>query len=293
MSKRLLHSGGDHGSDRAGPADIARRPRYGQRVTEIHFQLLRGAGFVLAVGLAVALQRLSPHARLRGAWRVNGGFWVVNLVVLGVVCGACACTASLWAAAHGFGALHLAAAPAWIAIPVTVVVLDLLSYGWHRANHAFGPLWRFHRVHHSDTTFTVSTAARFHPGELLLSLPLRLAAVVALGAPVAGIVVFEVLFTFANFVEHGDIDYPRALERRLQRAFVTPALHRRHHGRADGQLGSNFGTIFSVWDRWLRTYGESTSAAVVRTGLPGQADALGLRAAVALPLRTLGRWPGR
>jgi len=72
---------------------------------------------------------------------------------------------------------------------------------------------------------------------------------------------------------------------------VTPALHRRHHGWRAAQLGSNFGTIFSVWDRLLGTYGQSTSALAVRTGLPGQVDALGLRAAVALPLRRLGRRP--
>lgn len=252
-------------------------------MTETEFQLLRSAGFALALGLGLGLERLVPHARLRGAWRVNAGLWAVNLVVMGTVCGACMCTASRWAETRGIGAFNLASAPAWVALPLTIVVLDLVSYGWHRANHRFAFLWRFHRVHHSDTRFTVATAIRFHPGELVLSLPLRLLAVTLLGAPVLGIVLFEVLFTMANFLEHGDIDYPPALERRLQRLLVTPALHRRHHGDRPEQLGSNFGTVFSVWDRGLRTYADAASATRVRTGLPDQAAPLALREALLLP----------
>src|SRR5262249_56613757 len=110
------------------------------------------------------------------------------------------------AAGMGFGVLNVVAAPGWLAVAASVLLLDLVSYGWHRANHAFGLLWRFHRVHHSDVTFTVSTALRFHPGELLLSLPVRLLAVFALGVPVAAVLVFELAFTLANLLEHVDVD---------------------------------------------------------------------------------------
>jgi sterol desaturase/sphingolipid hydroxylase (fatty acid hydroxylase superfamily) len=260
-------------------------------VTEGDFQLVRGAGFGVALAIGLGLERLAPHARLRGEWRVNGGLWAVNLVVIGTVCGACMCTASQWADARGIGLLNVLAAPAWVAIPAAVAFLDLVSYGWHRANHRVGLLWRFHRVHHSDTRFTVSTAMRFHPGELVLSLPVRLLAVTLLGVPVLGVVIFEMLFTMANFLEHGDIDYPGALERRLQRLLVTPALHRRHHGDRVEELGSNFGTILSLWDRVLRTYEDASSADRVRTGLPGQTASLGLRDAFVLPLH-LGRDAG-
>lgn len=253
-------------------------------MTETEFQLLRSAGFALALAVGLGLERLAPHARLRGAWRVNGGLWAVNLVAMGTVCGACMCTASRWADARGIGVLNLASVPAWAALPLTIIALDLVSYGWHRANHRVALLWRFHRVHHSDTRFTVATAIRFHPGELLLSLPLRLLAVTLLGAPVLGVVLFEVLFTTANFLEHGDIDYPPAVEGRLQRLLVTPALHRRHHGDRPDQFGSNFGTMFSLWDHVLGTYADASSATHVRTGLPDQARPLGLREALVLPL---------
>jgi sterol desaturase/sphingolipid hydroxylase (fatty acid hydroxylase superfamily) len=253
-------------------------------VSEDLFQSLRAAAFIAAAGLAFGLQRVSPHARIRGSWRVNLGLWAVNLVVMGAVCGACACSVAVWASRHGLGVLNAIDAPSWLALPVSVVALDLVSYAWHRANHVFPLLWRFHQVHHSDRAFTASTGVRFHPGELLLSLPLRLAMVVALGAPAAGVIVFEVVFTLANLLEHGDIDYPCRLERSIERLFVTPALHRRHHGKEGRQLGSNFGTIFSLWDRLLGTYGESTSAARVDIGLAQIREDLALFGALALPL---------
>ena len=89
---------------------------------------------------------------------------MINLVVIGVACGACVCTAAQWAAGAHVGLLNLAHAPLWIAVPITVACLDAVSYGWHRANHRLPFLWRFHRVHHLDQTPNFSTALRFHPG---------------------------------------------------------------------------------------------------------------------------------
>jgi sterol desaturase/sphingolipid hydroxylase (fatty acid hydroxylase superfamily) len=253
-------------------------------MTEGALPAVRLAVFAAALLGALALQRLSPHARLRPSWRVNGALAVVNALVLGAVCGACACAAARWAARAGVGLLHSADAGPLLAIVVSVVALDLVSYGWHRANHRVPALWRFHQVHHSDPTFTAWTGLRFHPGELLLSLPLRLAAVVLLGAPVEAVLVFETLFTVANLIEHGDIALPRALDRPLARVLVTPALHRRHHTRVGRARDTNFGTIFSVWDRLLGTYTQTDPATVVQTGLPGLDD-LGLVQALVLPLR--------
>lgn len=253
-------------------------------MTEAEFSLVRAGGFLLALTSASALQRLTPHARLRGSVRVNVGLWLIDLALLALVCGACACAVANWAAETGVGLLNDVPAPAWVGIPLTIVALDFVSYAWHRANHRLRFLWRFHQVHHSDPTFTVSTGMRFHPGELLLSLPLRLTAVAALGASAAAVVIFEVIFAIANLVEHGDIDLPAGLEQRLGRICVTPALHRRHHSRRRAELNTNFGTIFVLWDRLLGTYVENGSAVRVETGLPGTASAPRLARALALPL---------
>jgi sterol desaturase/sphingolipid hydroxylase (fatty acid hydroxylase superfamily) len=140
------------------------------------------------------------------------------------------------------------------------------------------------RESRSHPAFTVSTGLRFHPGELLASLPVRLAAVVALGAPVEAVLAFEVLFTIANLVEHGDIDLPAVLERRLGQLFITPALHRFHHSRRWEDLNTNFGTIFSIWDRIFGTHRESSSSAPIRTGLPGGEESAPLLRAFLMPL---------
>jgi sterol desaturase/sphingolipid hydroxylase (fatty acid hydroxylase superfamily) len=232
----------------------------------------------------MVLERLTPHGRVRASWRVNAGLWGVNAVVLGIVCGACACSIARWAESQHVGLWNVVAVPAWVSIAATVVALDAVSYVWHRANHVFGPLWRFHRVHHSDATFTASTAIRFHPGELVLSLPLRLVAVAVLGASPTGVVVFEAVFTVANWLEHGDIACPLSAERILNGLLVTPALHRRHHGSPQVQRDSNFGTIFSVWDCLLGTYGESTSRDRFRIGLPEVTAPTRLVEALLLPL---------
>jgi sterol desaturase/sphingolipid hydroxylase (fatty acid hydroxylase superfamily) len=163
--------------------------------------------------------------------------------------------------------------------------MDLVSYIWHRANHVVPFLWRFHQAHHSDSDYTVTTALRFHPGELLLALPVRLLAVAALGVPIVGVIVFEVIFAFANFYVHGNIDLPLKIERVLSRLFVTPALHRRHHSREARLLNTNFGTIFSFWDRLLNSYGENRSDVQVSTGLPGIDYPLRAREILWLPAR--------
>lgn len=216
---------------------------------------------------------------------MNAGLWLINGVVVGVVCGGCAFTAAAWAMGEGIGLLNATHADPWLAVPTAIAALDLVSYSWHRANHRVPFLWRLHRVHHSDSSFTVSTGVRFHPGELLLALPVRLAAVVLLGAPVVGVLVFEVVFTLANLLEHGDINVPHSIERALDHVLITPALHRRHHTRVGPDRDSNFGTVFSVWDRGFRTYTPSDSATTVETGLAELVGEVTLRRALMLPLR--------
>ena len=124
--------------------------------------------FAFALALAVTLQRLSPHAQQRSSLRANAGLWAINVGVMGLACGACACTVARWAQNAGVGLLNATSVATWLSVPITVLALDLVSYLWHRANHVLPVLWRFHQVHHSDVTFTASTALRFQPGELLL-----------------------------------------------------------------------------------------------------------------------------
>jgi sterol desaturase/sphingolipid hydroxylase (fatty acid hydroxylase superfamily) len=123
-------------------------------------------------------------------------------------------------------------------------------------------------VHHADAGFHVTTALRFHPGELLMSVPVRLTAIVLLGVPPIGVLVFEVVFGIANLLEHGNFDLPRRLEPLAQRVLITPALHRAHHVADWRGLDTNFGTVLSGWDRLAGTLRPSDGARRVVTGLP-------------------------
>jgi sterol desaturase/sphingolipid hydroxylase (fatty acid hydroxylase superfamily) len=235
---------------------------------EASYQLTRGVGLAAAVVLGLALERWRPHERLRPAWGTNLGLWAVDTLVTAVVCGACGWVVAAWATANGLGLLARLGAGPWAAIGVGLLGLDAVSYLWHRANHQVPLLWRFHQVHHADASFHVTTALRFHPGELLLALPVRLAAIVALGVPPEGVLLFELVFGVANLLEHGNFDLPRRFEPIVQRLFITPALHRAHHASDWRELNTNFGTVLSSWDRLARTFRASDADRFVATGLP-------------------------
>jgi sterol desaturase/sphingolipid hydroxylase (fatty acid hydroxylase superfamily) len=236
--------------------------------SETTYQIARSASAALALLLALTLERFRRHERMRPAWGTNLGLFAVDGVVTGIACGACGWTLAAWAATHDVGLLAWAGTPRWLAACAGVVALDAVSWLWHAANHRVRLLWRFHQVHHADTSFHATTSLRFHPGELLLALPVRLAAIVVLGVPAVGVLAFEVAFGIANVLEHGNFDWPRPLDRRLQRVLVTPSVHRAHHVSDWRELDSNFGTIFSLWDRMARTFRTGDPERRVTTGLP-------------------------
>jgi sterol desaturase/sphingolipid hydroxylase (fatty acid hydroxylase superfamily) len=141
-------------------------------------------------------------------------------------------------------------------------------------------------VHHLDEALSVTSALRFHPGEILMAVPVKLVAIAALGTPLVGVAVFDALFGAANALEHGNFDLPARFERALGRALITPALHRRHHSVPREEHDSNYGTIFSFWDRLGRTALSGSSAAQFPTGLAERgADPAALGAMLAAPFR--------
>ena len=254
---------------------------------ETTYQLARGVALAAAVVLALALERWRPHERLRPAWGTNVGLWAIDTLVTAVVCGACGWVVAAWAADQGFGLLAWLRPGPWTAVAVSILGLDAVSYLWHRANHQVPVLWRLHQVHHADANFHVTTGLRFHPGELLLAFPVRLAAIVALGVPPEGVLLFELLFGVANLLDHGNFDLPRRLEPIVQRLFITPSLHRGHHASDWQELNTNFGTVLSAWDRVGGTFRRSDGERHVVTGLPDwdRARAPSLSEALLLPFR--------
>ncbi len=254
---------------------------------ESRFGLFKTAVFVLSFAAVYTLQRLLPWTGPRNGlarWHRNLPIGAVNTVLLSLACGGCLCAAARLAESWGIGLLR--ALPGWLAVAATIAALDLLSWAWHRANHRLGPLWRFHAVHHSDGRLDLTTALRFHAGELVLSLPIQLAAVALLGPPIEALLAFEAVFGLCNLYVHSDSRLPPRVEALVGRLFVVPALHRLHHSIDPAEHDRNFGTIFSIWDRALGTFLDGRSDARVVVGLgPFAGDRLpGGLALLPLPL---------
>ncbi len=169
---------------------------------------------------------------------------------------------------HRFGLLHRLQVTDWLNVMATVVVLDGVTYFWHRAYHGVPLMWRMHRVHHSDRDLDVTTSGRFHFTEMVLSAIFRLGVIAVLGASVAGVVIFEIVFGLFNQLEHANLHLPEPLERWLRWVFVTPDMHRIHHSQVKEHTNSNYSTIFSCWDRWFGTYRFGMEQRMLTIGLP-------------------------
>ncbi|HEY0522164.1 MAG TPA: sterol desaturase family protein [Stellaceae bacterium] len=220
------------------------------------------AGIFLGVLALMALwEALAPRRRQtvprRLRWPGNLGIVVVDTIVLRLLFPIGAVGIAVAAEQQGWGLLNMAggkALPAWATVPATVLLLDLLVYGQHVLFHAVSVLWRVHRMHHADLEYDTTTALRFHPVEIVLSLLIKGAAVVAVGAPPAGVLAFEVLLNASALFNHGNVRLPAGLDRALRLVAVTPDMHRVHHSAVRRETDSNFGFALACWDRLFGTY---------------------------------------
>jgi sterol desaturase/sphingolipid hydroxylase (fatty acid hydroxylase superfamily) len=206
--------------------------------------------WLLETWLPVFVDR--PH-RLRHAFRnlVMAG---INLAVMGLVFAAAAAGVAAWAEAAPFGLLHWLAVPLWVEIPLALVLFDAWMYLWHRANHAISFLWRFHRMHHTDPEVDVTTALRFHVGEIILSSSLRLGVIPLLGLHLWEVILYETLLLPVIAFHHSNVALPEPWDRRLRLVIVSPNMHRVHHSDWQPETDSNFASIFSWWDRLGRSF---------------------------------------
>ena len=187
-------------------------------------------------------------------WVTNLGLTLLNAVLVRVTVGGVAYTAAVFAADQGVGLLHWRPLPGWAAAAVTLLVLDCALYVQHVLFHAVPVLWRLHRMHHADLDVDATTGLRFHPLEILLSLGLKAAVVVLLGAVPWAVVAFEVLLNAASVFNHGNVALPERLDRWLRWIVVTPDMHRVHHSTRVVETNANFGFSVSWWDRLCGTY---------------------------------------
>ena len=176
-----------------------------------------------------------------------------NVLVLGLPFAAVTAFVADWTTRVGYGLLNWLSLHAFWQFLLAIVLLDGWMYVWHRANHSIPLLWRFHRMHHSDHRMDVTTATRFHVGELAGANLLRLGFIPLLGWQIWHIVVYEMLVIAITQFHHANISLGR-LDSWLRRIIVTPDMHKMHHSRWQPETDSNFSTLFSVWDRLARTF---------------------------------------
>jgi len=156
----------------------------------------------------------------------------------------------------------------WANIGLTLIFLDGVTYGWHRAYHGLPLLWRMHRVHHSDQALDVTTSGRFHLAEMGLSALFRLGVITMWGPSVAAVIIFEIVFGAFNQLEHANLQIPQPWDRWLRAVVVTPSMHRVHHSQVAAHTNSNYATIFSWWDRLFGTYRVEPQQEALVIGLP-------------------------
>ena len=212
-------------------------------------------------GLALA-ERLRPRRRLTLArnlrWPTNLGIVLINnlmiraMALLSVPLAAVA--AGLYAEAHGIGVLNWTDWPAWTEVLLALAVLDLAIWAQHVASHKIGVFWRLHQVHHADRDIDVTSALRFHPVEIALSMLWKIVVVLMLGASAGSVIAFEIFLNACAMFSHANIRLPGALDQVLRMLIVTPDMHRVHHSVLRAEHDSNFGFNLSVWDRLFGTY---------------------------------------
>jgi sterol desaturase/sphingolipid hydroxylase (fatty acid hydroxylase superfamily) len=225
------------------------------RATEPLIRLGCFSGVLVLTALAeFALPRRRLRYRRGARWTSNLGLALLNTLLIRAVLPMGAVGVAVAAETQHWGILNSVSSPAWLAVLLAFLALDFIIYLQHVLFHAVPALWRLHMVHHADHDVDLTTGLRFHPLEMLVSMGLKCAAVVLLGAPALSVLLFEVVLNASSIYSHGNVRLPGSLDKLLRMALVTPDMHRIHHSTRAEETNSNFGFNFAWWDRLLGTY---------------------------------------
>jgi len=223
--------------------------------------------------LLFVLERLLPLRKstrsLLGRLIVNIAISVLTFLAAATLVQPAAHWALSWSGEKPFGLVHVVALPAGLEFALSFLLMDLAFYYWHLANHRAPFLWRFHNVHHADPDLDVSTAFRFHFGEVALSTLFTLIQVTLIGPSAWAFAVYQAAFQAEVLFHHSNLRLPIGFERLLNTIIVTPRMHGIHHSQVQRENNSNFGTVFSWWDRLHRTLGLNIPQSRLTVGIPG------------------------
>lgn len=219
---------------------------------------LRLGAFASVLILLIAIEfwwpRRGRERTRRQRWGSNLGIVVVDTVIVRLLFPVAAIGTALWAEENGVGLLNMTEIPAWLSLVLAFLVLDFAIWGQHLIFHRVPWLWRMHRMHHADVDVDVTTALRFHPIEIALSMLIKIAIVALLGAPAIAVLMFEVILNATAMFNHSNIRLRGRADKWLRTVLVTPDMHRIHHSWHVHETDSNFGFNLPWWDRLFGTY---------------------------------------
>jgi len=219
---------------------------------------LRGGLFLSLLVLLLLAESLWPR---RGRvekrsirWRTNFGIAILDSVVIRLLGPLTAVATAVFVSVQGWGLLNQISWPYWAEFILALILLDLAIYGQHVATHKIPILWRLHKIHHADRDFDTSTALRFHPVEIVLSMLYKCLLVLIIGPVAMAVIIFEVLLNACAMFNHSNLALPKWMDRFLRLVLVTPDMHRVHHSVYEEETNSNYGFCVPWWDWLFRTY---------------------------------------
>ncbi len=234
--------------------------------------LVTGVMIASIVSVLFLLERVIPLRRtkrsLLGRIWVNIVFAILAFATVSLAVRPAAMWMLDWTGRASFVLLNLMAVPVVVRLVLTFLLMDLTFYWWHRANHRLPLLWRFHIVHHMDPDMDVTTAFRFHFGELFFSSAFRVVQIGLIGPPLWAYAAYELVFQAGTFFHHSNVRLPIRYERLLNFMLVTPRMHGIHHSQVRNENNSNYSTLFPWWDRLHRTLYLNIPQAAVEIGIP-------------------------
>jgi sterol desaturase/sphingolipid hydroxylase (fatty acid hydroxylase superfamily) len=215
----------------------------------------------IAVGIFIVMvlwEAINPkriqHVERKLRWPINLGLAVFNMVLMRVSIGSLAYMSALWAMKNGYGLLTLWPLSSSVKIIATLLILDFAIYAQHILMHKAPLLWRLHKIHHTDLEFDATTAVRFHPLEIILSMLYKVIWIIAIGADPGAVIAFEIILNGCATFNHSNVDIPEPIDLKLRWLLITPDMHRIHHSAEPAETDSNYGFSISWWDRLCNTY---------------------------------------
>ena len=213
--------------------------------------------FCLLAALETLLPRRPRAQSRRKRWFANWGIIIIDTItlrLLALLLPLLAVGAAADAQAQGWGLFNALGWPSWLEVALAILILDFVIWAQHLITHKVPLLWRLHQVHHADVDMDVTTAIRFHPVEIALSMLLKIGVVYLLGPAAVAVVLFEIILNGTAMFNHSNLKLPLALDRAVRLVLVTPDMHRVHHSVHRDQHDSNYGFALSIWDRLFGTY---------------------------------------